>query len=129
MTGPNVHHLTLCIGDLLGHEVEVCGVRVIAGGEIVHSADGRTGVFFDEPPEIIAMRRWRAGDFLGVERDFRPAKKAHPALLVEGLEDLTAQLQARGYEVQPDKRLEGYLRYYVHDPFGNRIELMEPTDA
>jgi hypothetical protein len=49
--------------------------------------------------------------------------------VVEGLKDLTAELQARGYEVQPDKRLEGYLRCYVHDPFGNRIELMEPTDA
>jgi hypothetical protein len=66
----NVHHLTLCIGDLLGHEVEVRGVPVIGGGKIVHSADGRTGMFFDEPPEIAAMRRWKGGDFLGVEHDF-----------------------------------------------------------
>lgn len=66
---------------------------------------------------------------LGVERDFHPAKKAHPALVVEGLEDLAAQLRARGYAVQPDSRLEGYRRFYVHDPFGNRIEFMEPANA
>jgi len=65
---------------------------------------------------------------LGAERDFHPAKKAHPALLVEGLRELAADLRARGYEVQPDTRLEGYVRFYVHDPFGNRIELMEPGD-
>jgi catechol 2,3-dioxygenase-like lactoylglutathione lyase family enzyme len=64
---------------------------------------------------------------LGAERDFHPAKKAHPALLVEGLRDLAADLRARGYEVQQDTRLEGYVRFYVHDPFGNRIELMEPS--
>ncbi|HEY4771956.1 MAG TPA: VOC family protein [Steroidobacteraceae bacterium] len=66
---------------------------------------------------------------LGAERDFHPAKKAHPALEVEGLRHLAADLRARGYDVQPDTRLEGYLRFYVHDPFGNRIELMEPSDA
>lgn len=46
---PNVHHLTLCLGDLLGHKVEVCGVPVIGGGETVHSADGRTGMFLTSP--------------------------------------------------------------------------------
>src|SRR6202035_1271119 len=44
---------------------------------------------------------------LGAERDFHPAKKAHPALVVENLQQLAAQLRARGYEVQPDNRLEG----------------------
>jgi catechol 2,3-dioxygenase-like lactoylglutathione lyase family enzyme len=63
---------------------------------------------------------------LGVEADFRPAKRAHPALLVEGLRGLAKALRERGYDVQDDERLEGYARIYVLDPFGNRIELMEP---
>jgi catechol 2,3-dioxygenase-like lactoylglutathione lyase family enzyme len=65
---------------------------------------------------------------LGVDREFRPAGKAHPALLVVGLEELAAKLRARGYDVQLDARLAGYLRYYVHDPFGNRIELMQGAE-
>lgn len=63
---------------------------------------------------------------LGVEDDFRPAKKAHPALLVEGLEELVARCEAAGHPAKPDEPLEGYNRVYVADPFGNRIELMEP---
>lgn len=65
---------------------------------------------------------------LGVERNFRPAGKAHPALLVVGLEELATKLRARGYEVQLDEHLAGDLRYYVHDPFGNRIELMQGAE-
>jgi catechol 2,3-dioxygenase-like lactoylglutathione lyase family enzyme len=61
---------------------------------------------------------------LGVEAEFRPARKAHPALLVNDLRMLTDMLNAAGYTVR-DEPLEGYLRVYVDDPFGNRIELME----
>jgi len=63
---------------------------------------------------------------LGVENEFRPARKAHPALLVEDLSALKALLTASGYIVKTDEPLEGYDRAYVNDPFGNRIELMEP---
>lgn len=63
---------------------------------------------------------------LGVEDDFRPAKKAHPALLVEGLAELAARCEAAGHPANRDEPLEGYERVYVADPFGNRIELMEP---
>jgi catechol 2,3-dioxygenase-like lactoylglutathione lyase family enzyme len=63
---------------------------------------------------------------LGVEGDFRPARKAHPALLVDDLESLVAGLRAAGCTVRDDEPLEGYERVYVDDPFGNRIELMEP---
>jgi catechol 2,3-dioxygenase-like lactoylglutathione lyase family enzyme len=66
---------------------------------------------------------------LGADADFHPARRAHPALLVDGLRMLAEDLRARGYEVKHDERLEGYLRFYVQDPFGNRIELMEPTAA
>lgn len=64
---------------------------------------------------------------LGVERDFRPARKAHPAFVVRGLRDLAADLRARGFEVAADEPLEGFDRLYAADPFGNRIELMEQS--
>jgi hypothetical protein len=66
---------------------------------------------------------------LGVERDFRPARKAHPALLVDDLPGLTATLKSLGYMPQDDEALDGYHRVYVDDPFGNRIELLEPRDV
>ena len=62
---------------------------------------------------------------LGVEADFRPARKAHPALLVADLEALVDRLKQHDVKVVDDDPLEGYLRVYVADPFGNRIELME----
>jgi hypothetical protein len=64
---------------------------------------------------------------LGVEADFKPARKAHVALLVTDLSMLEEKLQAWGYTVKEDEPLEGYHRVYVDDPFGNRIELMEPN--
>ena len=63
---------------------------------------------------------------LGVEADFRPARKAHPALLVRDLPGLLQRLRAAGVEVV-EEPLEGYLRAYAADPFGNRLELMEPV--
>ena len=62
---------------------------------------------------------------LGVDSEFRPARKAHPALVVEGLDDLVERLEATGATVRAEP-LDGYRRIYVDDPFGNRIELMEP---
>ena len=61
---------------------------------------------------------------LGVEADFRPSSKAHPALLVRDLRALVDRLQASGIEITEDP-LENFFRVYVADPFGNRIELME----
>jgi catechol 2,3-dioxygenase-like lactoylglutathione lyase family enzyme len=66
---------------------------------------------------------------LGVETGFRPARKAHPALLVRGLAALTQQLQAAGLTLNKDEPLEGYDRVYVADPFGNRLELLEPVSG
>lgn len=62
---------------------------------------------------------------LGVEDEFRPAKKAHPALLVRDLSEVTARCAAAGFPVVEDEPLRGYNRVYVTDPFGNRIELLE----
>ena len=65
---------------------------------------------------------------LGVDADFRPATKAHPALVVADLSTIVAACRARGFRVSADgEPLAGYERVYVEDPFGNRIELMEKT--
>ena len=66
---------------------------------------------------------------LGVEQDFRPARKAHPALLVSELRSLIEKLRTAGVKVVDDQPLEGFDRVYVDDPFGNRIELLEPLTA
>jgi catechol 2,3-dioxygenase-like lactoylglutathione lyase family enzyme len=63
---------------------------------------------------------------LGVEAEFAPARKAHPAFRVANLQALIAMLQKAGYPHVCDEPLEGYNRIYTSDPFGNRIELMEP---
>ena len=77
----------------------------------------RGGVWFETPDLKI---------HLGVEKEFRPARKAHPALLVEDLPALAKRLRAAGCPVIDDEPLAGYRRIYTEDPFGNRIELMEP---
>jgi catechol 2,3-dioxygenase-like lactoylglutathione lyase family enzyme len=63
---------------------------------------------------------------LGVEEDFKPARKAHPAFIVGDLDGLIATVQAAGYETDTSQpALDGYKRAHFFDPFGNRIELME----
>lgn len=64
---------------------------------------------------------------LGIEDDFRPARKAHPAFLVSDLAALRARLDGEGVEVLVDEPLPGFDRVYVADPFGNRIELLQRT--
>jgi catechol 2,3-dioxygenase-like lactoylglutathione lyase family enzyme len=63
---------------------------------------------------------------LGVEPEFRPARKAHPGLLVRDLPGLLAALGAAGFEVKYDPEpVAGFDRAFTADPFGNRIELVE----
>ncbi len=83
-----------------------------------------------KPPEL--ARRggcwFRAGDVelhLGVEEDFRPARKAHPGLVVEDIDAYAARLAAHGAPVRWDDALPGYRRFYSEDPFGNRLEFLE----
>ena len=84
-------------------------------------------------PENLARRGgvwFSAGDaqvHMGVEEDFRPARKAHPALLVRNLEEVLERCRKAGVAIVQDEPLAGYDRAYVADPFGNRIELLEPT--
>jgi len=62
---------------------------------------------------------------LGVEAEFRPARKAHPALLVDDLDAMLVRLRAADVAISDNEPpLEGYRRVHISDPFGNRIELM-----
>ncbi|WP_413758606.1 VOC family protein [Streptomyces sp. MMBL 11-3] len=63
---------------------------------------------------------------LGIERDFRPAGKAHPGLRVTGIEAYAARLAARGAALTWDDLLPGHRRFYCEDPVGNRLEFLEP---
>ena len=64
---------------------------------------------------------------LGVEDDFRPAKKAHLALVVEDLDDLLAKARAAGCETIDPEAFQTWRQAYVFDLFGNRLELLEPA--
>ncbi|PKR76717.1 glyoxalase [Halalkalibacillus sediminis] len=62
---------------------------------------------------------------VGIEEDFTPNKKAHPALEVLGLEALMSQLDLHRVPYQKDNKIPGANRIYIHDPFGNRIEMIQ----
>ena len=62
---------------------------------------------------------------LGVDLHFAPAKKAHPAFLVDDLETLRETLEAGGTPTRDDSPVAGYARFFAHDPFGNRLEFMQ----
>lgn len=91
------------------------------------------GLIEADKPAHLAMRggcwfeRGEVRIHLGVESEFRPARKAHPAFIVDDLAALAGHLTALGWRVYEDRPLEGYARSYVDDPFGNRIELMQPS--
>ena len=85
-----------------------------------------------KPPELAGRGGcwFEDGDLrihLGVDAGFRPARKAHPALVVAGLPALAARLEAAGVRIAPEPS-PGHLRFDVEDPFGNRIELIEPLE-
>jgi catechol 2,3-dioxygenase-like lactoylglutathione lyase family enzyme len=61
---------------------------------------------------------------IGVEADFAPAKKAHPGFLVEQFEELRAHLIANGVNVKDDTNNPGVQRFFISDPWGNRLEFM-----
>ncbi|OIV38866.1 glyoxalase [Mangrovactinospora gilvigrisea] len=64
---------------------------------------------------------------LGIEQDFRAARKAHPGIRVTGIEAFAARLAEHGADVEWDDNLPGHRRFYSYDPVGNRLEFLEPT--
>lgn len=79
--------------------------------------DDRGGCWFENGPLQV---------HLGVESNFIPAKKAHPAFIVDDLAGMITKANAAGYTVTEDVPVEGCDRRHIYDPFGNRIELIEP---
>ena len=65
---------------------------------------------------------------IGVEDGFRPARKAHPGILVRDLDALADRLRAAGHQVRPDDLLPGHRRFYADDPAGNRLEFLQAAD-
>lgn len=84
----------------------------------------------DKPPALAARGgAWfRAGAVelhLGVDDDFRAARKGHPGILVTNLDDVVHRLVGAGQDVRWDAGFPGFRRVYAHDPFGNRLEFLE----
>lgn len=83
-------------------------------------------------PRVLAARGgcWFRGGalevHLGVEEPFAPAAKAHPGILVDGINDLAVRLAAHDVAVRWDDDFPGHHRFYAADPFGNRLEFLEP---
>jgi catechol 2,3-dioxygenase-like lactoylglutathione lyase family enzyme len=82
-----------------------------------------------KPPELASrggcwFENGSARVHLGVEAEFRPARKAHPALAVSGLDELCAVLDRSGFPTRRSEDVPGQPQWYVDDPFGNRIELV-----
>ena len=86
----------------------------------------------DKPPVLAARGgAWfRAGNVelhLGVEDNFRPARKGHPGIVVTDLDDVVHRLIEAGQDVSWDADFPGFRRVYAHDPFGNRLEFLQPA--
>ena len=83
-------------------------------------------------PPVLAARggAWfRAGGVelhLGVEEDFRPARKGHPGILVEDLDEVARRLAAAGQVTTWIADFPGFRRIYAADPFENRLEFLQP---
>ena len=64
---------------------------------------------------------------LGIEANFHPAKRAHPALVVDDLDEIVDACEGAGLGTKPDTSFDNFRRVHFFDPFGNRLELMEST--
>ncbi|ALM27428.1 MULTISPECIES: VOC family protein [Bacillus] len=62
---------------------------------------------------------------IGIEDQFQAAKKAHPAFQVKKLSNVKETLMKHHILIKEDQPLDGAIRFYVDDPFGNRIEFLE----
>lgn len=85
-----------------------------------------------KPPGLAArggcwFRRGRLEVHLGVEEPFTPAAKAHPGIIVDDLDQVVSALLGAGHEVRCDGAFPGFDRCYTSDPFGNRLEFLQPV--
>lgn len=80
------------------------------------SLKGRGGAWFEFPGFQLHV---------GVEEPFQPAKKAHPAFVVDGFDELKTHLTKNGISVKDDTSIPGSTRFFIADPFGNRLEFLK----
>jgi len=71
------------------------------------------------------FRKGEAIVHMGIDPEFAPQRKAHPAFLIEDLRGLASSLEKSGFTVSWDDTLAERSRCYSSDPFGNRLELMQ----
>jgi catechol 2,3-dioxygenase-like lactoylglutathione lyase family enzyme len=88
----------------------------------------------EKPPELAARGGvWFRGDgyelHVGVEEPFRPAAKAHPAFLVDDVDAVADRCAQAGRPAAWDPSFPGYRRFHVHDPHGNRVEILGVAPA
>lgn len=117
MARPLIHHIQIAIpaggedaarsfyGDILG----------CAEIEKPENLRARGGVWFETGNLQL---------HLGVDAAFAPATKAHVAFQVNDKAMMRQRCEAAGFTVKDDKPLPGYERFYVDDPFGNRVEIL-----
>ncbi|WP_019632752.1 VOC family protein [Actinomadura atramentaria] len=92
---------------------------------------GVLGMLEIQKPPILAARGglWVRADaleiHLGVEDDFRPARKAHPGVRVGDLDALAKRLTDHGVDVTWDDAFPGHRRFYAADNVGNRLEFLQ----
>ena len=116
--GYGVHHVQIAIppgseDDCRAFYVDALGMREVT------------------KPPVLAKRGglWVRADaleiHLGVEQDFRPARKAHPGIRVGDLDALAERLAGHGVEVAWDSEFPGHRRFYAFDNLGNRLEFLQ----
>jgi catechol 2,3-dioxygenase-like lactoylglutathione lyase family enzyme len=117
-----IHHIQLCAPRGSEQEARHFYGELLGLPEIDKPVElkKRGGVWFECSGQQI---------HIGIEDPFTPPQKAHPALSVAGLAVLRETLNAAGYATQDDDFFIGYNRFYVRDPFGNRIEFVEPVSG
>jgi catechol 2,3-dioxygenase-like lactoylglutathione lyase family enzyme len=117
--GYGLHHVQLAIRPESEDRAREFYVRVLGMTEVA------------KPPELakrggLWLRTGALELHLGVEHNLVPSEKAHPGILVADLDGLAAALAAAGHPVEWDGNFPGFRRCYARDPFGNRLEFMEP---
>lgn len=117
-----LHHVQLAIPPGAEQQARAFYVDVLGMVEI-------------QKPPVLAARGglWVRADHLeihlGVEQDFRAARKAHPGIVVDDIEALQEHLTASGVDTERDDDFPGFHRFYVHDSLGNRLEFLQPHET
>ena len=119
VTFTGLHHVQLAIPTGAEQQARAFYVGVLGMVEL------------DKPPVLAARGGcwFRAGGWeihLGVETPFIPARKAHPGVLVQAIDRLSDRLLVAGVAVEWDDNFPGHRRFYTSDPYGNRLEFLEP---